>query len=161
MNSPIDRPWLVQLRCPFCDTLVIEDADLSLLPEDMPDEEREEISCSSGESPFVGQCEHLAFQSDWAYAGPEILMKTEMKRLGKAISDEEQARDAGIAEDEMAKLIDRARCDDEVDGELLHRLFPEHDAAFITKYVEKYDGVQSGGPDYGLIFLRRKIVATK
>lgn len=43
-------PWEIPLACPFCGEVCVLVRDHSLIPDDMPDDEREAITC--GESGF-------------------------------------------------------------------------------------------------------------
>ena len=65
--------WTVEMACPFCEKVIVEACDRSMLPDDMTDDEREEIICTEkGFDNCDGHCEHLAFFSDWAYAGSRV-----------------------------------------------------------------------------------------
>jgi len=47
-------------------------------------------------------------------------------------------------------------CDPEVVDRVMEKVLPGYDHLVLSKYVEKYDGVQSGGPHYALVFLQEK-----
>lgn len=73
---------LVIVNCPFCGIEIVRAYDHSMLPDDLDDEEIEEI-ISNAEDIADGICDHLAFRSDWAYAGSEFTPKME-KTNGKS-----------------------------------------------------------------------------
>jgi len=141
--------WIIEVSCPFCKSVVIEAIDYSALPDDM----REKINegRESGDD-TIDHCQHVAFFSDWAYAGSDIptAWEKEMRLIALAI-DEDRGATPG-------KTIDNNRMED--DGrnlqQVLAKVLPDYDAAFAQEYVEKFDGVSSGGPSYAVVFLRKK-----
>jgi len=126
-----------------------------MLPEEMSDEEREAITCTeAGSDDTGGYCPHLALFSDWAYAGHSILgWEPEMGLLAARIIGRTPVKDEDIAE-----LIVNSLSDEGIKAfnGFLDQALPYHDHHVVEEYVEKFDGVSSGGPTYRLIFLKKK-----
>ncbi len=144
--------WIIEISCPFCGATVLETTDFSKIPEDMSDDEREEIELSEDDCNF---CEHVAFFSDWAYAGPEIpnKWKKEMTLLAGAIQNKEVDSNA------IVSIIDHFRTSGGEDGlkRLAEKVLPDYDLEFVEEFVCKNNGCSgTGGSNYGIIFLQKK-----
>jgi|GEM_PF-2072962 len=157
MKKDSKTPWIVELACPFCKKVIVTAYDHSLLPEDMSEDEREAITCGEdGMDDMDGSCAHLAFISDWGYAGHSVIecWTNEMKSLADALDEgwNDSTKNCFCArklEDTIGDNIDNNIED------IIDKVFMDCDHEFIEQYVEKYDGVSCGGPTYRLIFLRK------
>lgn len=91
----------VTVSCPFCGEEIVRAYDHSLLPDGLADKEKEEITCITYDT-SGGICEHLAFLSDWAYAGSEFIPKLQrkMENIAAAISGDEESIGPRIIENE-------------------------------------------------------------
>lgn len=143
--------WTVELSCPFCGMVVLETTDFSQIPEDMSDDEREEIELSEDDCNF---CEHVAFFSDWAYGGPEIpnAWKNEITLLAGTIENKK------VDSETVGSIIDNFRTSG---GDGLKRLaakvLPDYDLEFVEEFVCKNNGCSgTGGSNYEIIFLNKK-----
>lgn len=142
---------LIVVSCPFCNTTIVEAYDHSILSDDLDDDEREEITCNTCDE-CDGECEHLAFRSDWAYSGSEVIERwsNQMEKLANAIDAENED-----AAETIADAINMSETDlDPIAEEVL----PEYEFASSRVYVEKFDGPSSGGPTYMHIFLKHKSI---
>ena len=151
-NDEDETPYIVNVTCPFCSEVIVTAYDFTEMPEDMDEEEWEEIVSESTDE-TDGECEHLAFHSDWTYTGSEVLDSyvPQMLKLAEAISED-------IDDDaDAAEMIAEAIHLKEVDiVALAEQVLPEYDFACNVQYVEKFDGQESGGPTYMHIFLKEK-----
>lgn len=161
MKKTNDKSWIINIVCPFCGEVIVTAYDHSLIPQDMPAEERERITCSDETMDNLdGRCEHLAFLSDWAYAGHSIEThwNKEMIALASALEKgETEITDTETSDQELADFLGNALDEyspSEVE-ELLRKVLPSHEHKFFQQYIEKFDGVGDGGPTYTLIFLRK------
>jgi len=140
----------ITIDCPFCGVTIVEAYDHSLIDDDLDDDEREEITC--GDMGFTdGECEHLAFESDWCYAGSYIKGKWEPQLTKLVLAAE-------CYEDDLADSIATAINIDNIDFQKLSKeVLPEYEVKVTTNYVEIFDGPSSGGPTYMHIFLKEKL----
>ena len=157
-SSDEDQEWVVNITCPFCQATIVEAVDYSLLPDDMPDEEREEITCG-GEPDFVGfdsHCEHVAYLYEYGFVGTHVpdSWKSDMIALARAFN---QKREPPLddPEGDFMELIDEAWVFDSRPKKFestIKKTLPGCDSEFVKLEVDK------GGenPVYGVIFLRRK-----
>ena len=118
----------------------------------MDEEEWEEIVNESSDE-TDGECEHLAFRSDWTYTDSEVLDSyvPQMMKLAEALSEDiEDDADAAemIAEAIYLRDVDMAA--------LAEKVLPEYDFSCNVQFVEKFDGEETGGPTYMHIFLKEK-----
>jgi len=141
---------LVTVNCPFCGVEIVSAYDHSELPDDLSDEEREEITIETWDE-TDGCCEHLAFRSDWAYAGSEYIQQweEEMEKLSVAVSEDQEENDPDV----LANAIHVDGLDLEPYAE---KVLSGYEFAVSCQYVEKFDGVKCGGPTYMHIFLKKK-----
>lgn len=161
-----ERTWVTKLKCPFCETVIVEACDHSMQPSDISDERWEEITCSEdGYDICEGSCEHLAFWSDWAFAGHRIEKKwnKQIELIAKAIylADDPEAEDAGeidIEDTIGSSLMDveSGIVDEEDLLETMKCAVPNIEIEILTQFVEKFAGVKSGGPTYMMIFMKDK-----
>lgn len=135
---------------PFCGAEIVRAYDHSMISDELSDEEREATVCDSCDS-TDGQCEHLAFRSDWAYCGSEVVgnWEPEILKLAQAVEDDPDAGPENIAEAMHVQNVDLEP--------IARRVLPEFDFSSSDVFVEKFDGPQSGGPTYMHIFLRKKV----
>jgi len=147
-----ETPYIVTITCPFCSEVIVTAYDFSKMPEDMDEEEWEEVVSESIDG-TDGECEHLAFRSDWTYTDSEVLDSyvPQMMKLAEALSED-------IEDDaDAAEMIGEAIYLREVDiAALAEQVLPEYDFASSVQFVEKFDGEEGGGPTYMHIFLKEK-----
>lgn len=141
---------LVVVNCPFCGMEIVRAYDHSELSDELSDEEREEITIDTMDE-TDGCCEHLAFRSDWAYAGSEYIESWEeqMKKLAAAVSEDPEETEPG----ELAWAMRVSGLDLEP---YAAKVLPEYHFESSRVYVEKFDGIKCGGPTYMHIFLKEK-----
>jgi hypothetical protein len=158
-----DQSWIIKLSCPYCGEVIVTASNFGMIPRDMSEDKREEITC--GEAGFdnvdMDSCGHLAFFSDWAYAGHFVMdnWESEMAMLASAMADEEEDQpESNVTGQDTARIIvDGLDCRgiEEVDR-IIAKALPRYDHKYAEEYVEKFDGISRGGPTYRLIFLRKK-----
>ena len=147
-----ETPYIVTVMCPFCSEVIVTAYDFSEKPEEMDEEEWEEIVGESNDD-TDGECEHLAFRSDWTYTDSEVLDSyvPQMIKLAEVLSEDiEDDADAAemIAEAIYLRDVDMAA--------LAEKVLPEYDFSCNVQFVEKFDGEETGGPTYMHIFLKEK-----
>src|SRR6056297_2608571 len=132
---------LVVVNCPFCGMEIVRAYDHSELSDELSDEEREEITIDTVDE-TDGCCEHLAFRSDWAYAGSEYIESWEeqMKKLAAAVSEDPEETDPDVLSNAMH--VDGLEL-----GPYAEKVLPEYQFESSIVYVEKLDGVSCGGSD--------------
>ena len=141
---------LVLVNCPFCGEEIVRAYDHSMIPDDLSEEEREELTIETVDI-TDGICDHLAFRSDWAYSGSEYISRwqQQMGKLAASIS--------GEMEEDGPDIIAEAL---HVDSKDLYpyaaKILPEYFFECTYNFVEKFDGPSSGGPTYMCIFLKTK-----
>lgn len=140
---------LVSICCPFCDEEILRAYDHSMLPAELSEEEREEITINTLDE-TDGICEHLAFRSDWAYSGSEFIPKwqQQMEKLAISVS--------GKTEDNDPEVIAAALMHDRNLYPCAAEALSDYFFECTCNYVEKFDGVSQGGPTYMHIFLKEK-----
>lgn len=149
----------INMDCPFCGANIVTAYDFSKIPDDLPEEEREEITCNGlGDDYISSPCEHLAFFSDWAYAGHSITPEwnMEMLTLAAALSGDEgflSGKSTGLRGVESVIADSLTDTSEEELDKLMKKKLGKYKYAYEENYVEKFDGVSSGGPTYRLIFL--------
>ena len=165
------KPWMFEVRCPYCKTKTVQIVDYSKLYGYYSEQKCEQIieeECVEGRV----DCEHLAFWSDWAYAGTEIVdgWAAEIKQISQDILAEEQdeeffddQEDAGHA---LASYLWHAfhevgEIDKEEVEQKMRKSLKGYDVKFNGGYVERSDGVSGGGPTYMLIYLRKRVKPSK
>jgi isopentenyl diphosphate isomerase/L-lactate dehydrogenase-like FMN-dependent dehydrogenase len=165
------------ISCPFCKIKIVEAYDI----EDSYNENTEEY----GEIPedySNGICPHLAFTSDWAYAGSDIKDKwlSEMiiySHLLDSHYDEKISKESTekYKKESLQKVVTYANLSwneqediknqiaeyimdsEDYAQELLAKTFHDHETHLETAFVDKGDGIQGrGGPTYMCIFLMKK-----
>jgi hypothetical protein len=170
MKEDFSDPWIVSMSCPFCDEIIVVAVDYSLLPDDMPEEEREEITCTpEGFDYCDGRCAHLAFWSDWAYAGAfvENAWEREVDLIAKAFCKSEWAdmeyedgEDVDTLETVSSSLYNvfhgGGTGDREAAVELMRSAVKGVEIELVGGYIEKNDGVSGGGPTYMIIFMKKQ-----
>ena len=172
------KPWMFEIRCPYCKVRTVQIVDHSKLYGYYSEQKCEQVIDEECIEDHV-ECDHLAFWSDWAYSGTEIkkAWAGEVKQISQAILAEEQDKEAdgeGYGREE-----DDENTDDESDGhdlanylwhafhevgeinkkhleQKMRKSLKGHDVKFEGGYVERNDGVSGGGPTYMLIYLRKK-----
>lgn len=156
-KSDRSKDWIITIKCPFCHKPIVSAVDFSMLPDDMPEDEKEAITCGGegGQDVINDYCEHVAFFSDWAYSGSDVpqIWDKEMKAVANVL-DKERIDDG----EEPGKVIDDVRILEKKKdlGKLIKKALPKCDVAILEEYIEKYDGVSGGGPTYGVVFLKKK-----
>ncbi|NCC04869.1 MAG: hypothetical protein EOM37_12710 [Proteobacteria bacterium] len=189
-----------EIYCPFCNTLIVESTDISELYDedgnfirdefydDDEDENRDEDFDEEEEKSerlcdyTDGECPHLAFWSDWAYAGSRIESDwaTEMIALScflelcydskdmitdQLILDLKQEVDAQIAnyedltpleKDEIShRIAEYLNGSEDYVAELIPFVFPSREVKFEVAFVCKGDGVRgNGGKIFMCIFMK-------
>jgi len=131
-----------------------------------------------------GECPHLAFWSDWAYAGSriegewlaemialscylELCSESEDKITDQLIKDLKPEVDAQIVnydnissreKDQIAHVIaDYLISDEDYVANLIPLVFPNHEVSFAVEFVCKDDGPKGeGGPTYMCVFMKEK-----
>ena len=156
MTDSHDKPWIVEMCCPFCGEVIVRTYDYSLFTSDLSEEEEEEIRCGTKYlDMWDGHCEHLAYFSDWAYSGSRV----EDKWAKEVAAIKGAFGESGLEDDLGFSLLDAVK--DEGKKEKIQRQMQacvkDIEIALEGGYVEKNDGVKgSGGPTFMLIFMRRK-----
>ena len=128
-----ETPYIMTVKCPFCSEVIVTAYDFSKMPVDMDEEEWEEIVNESSDE-TDGECEHLAFRSDWTYTDSEVLDSyvPQMMKLAEALSEDiEDDADAAemIAEAIYLRDVDMAA--------LAEKVLPEYDFSCNVQFVEK------------------------
>lgn len=181
------------ISCPFCNEMIIEAHEIDGLYEDEvdedegydKDEDEDEMNDNDAEIPEDfndGECPHLAFLSDWAYAGSrvkdtweyEMVMFSHMLGLcydenaSKVFIEEtkKKASEESAGYDDLRprdkdsvihQIADYILDDEDYVIDMLKKTFPEHETYLEKVFVDKGDGVHgSGGPTYMCIFLKKK-----
>lgn len=137
---------MVEIHCPFCDKLLVRDYDLTGLEED--DE-------SGLPDPIWDiSCPHVAAYCVWGSI--ETTVSTEWKTDVSAICQSLTIED-GIDEfvDDDCIIYIMNDMDDDERQELFSRN-TNMDYVFFDVYVEKFDGVSSGGPTFMILLMNRK-----
>ena len=159
----------IQFLCPFCKEIIVEACDHSAKPDDISDKQWENITCcEEGDDRTDGRCEHLAFWSDWAYAGsyveeawaPQVELIAKAFRKNECAEDEYEEDEKIDVEDTVASSLLEVFHDGDIseDGALkiMCQAVEDVDIALDGGYVEKYNGITGGGPTYMMIFMRKK-----
>jgi len=167
-----------QISCPFCNQKIVEAYEL----EDSYNSETEEYKDIQDDY-SEGKCPHLAFISDWAYAGSQIennwlnemtvyshlldahydkkITIESIKKIKKQ-AVEESAKYANLSPIEQDKIKHQIAEfiieNEDYAQELLAKTFIEHETHLEIAFIDKGDGVGGcGGPTYMCIFLKKKI----
>lgn len=165
------------ITCPFCNKPIIIAYDI----EDAYDDEIEEYD-EIPEDYNEGKCPHLAFVSDWAYAGSRIenswlremfifsyiLNSYEYEEISIDLIEKIKSEvieiiinNNNLSQLDLSKIEHRIAeylmDDEEFCQELLAKSFPEYKTFLEIAFVDKGDGVHgSGGPTYMCIFLNKE-----
>lgn len=162
--KPRKKPWMFEVRCPYCKTQTIQLVDYSKLYGYYSDEKCDQII--EDEWPDgINECEHLAFWSDWAFAGTEISPKwaDEIKRVSLTLLNDGTDEDLELSKDgrDLAEYLwdvfhDNSDLDIIHVNDVMRRTLKGYDVKLAGGYVERGAGPQGGGPTYMLIYIRRK-----
>lgn len=167
-----------QISCPFCNQKIVEAYEL----EDSYNSEAEEYE-NIQDDYSEGNCPHLAFISDWAYAGSQIennwlnemtvyshlldahydkkITVESIKKLKKQ-AVEESAKYANLSPIEQDKIKHQIAEfiieNEDYAQELLAKTYIEYETHLEIAFIDKGDGAGGcGGPTYMCIFLKKKI----
>ena len=177
------KPWMFEIRCPYCKTKTVQIIDHSKLSGYYSERKCEQIL----EEEWIedhDECEHLAFWSDWAYSGTEInrAWAAEVKQISQAILSEEQDGESDsegyVCEEDDENIDDEDEGHELADylwhafhgvGEIdkkqveqkMRKSLKGYDVKFEGGYVERSDGVSGGGPTYMLIYMRKRERSSK
>jgi len=162
MTDYNEEDWIYRIDCPFCKTEIIRAIDFSMFPANMPEEERDEWMMAGDDT---GSCEHLAFWSDYAYAGPRIekawkhqvdLIAKSLWRKDRLDSGKDNEVDVNIAEVLSMALWDAFHGSGDLDeiSVVMDSAVEGVEVEVDGGYVEQYNGPRRGGPTYMLVFMR-------
>jgi hypothetical protein len=158
------QPWVVNMMSPFFFFLIATESDHSKLPDDMPEDEMEKITCGEGGRDIMdGTSEHLAFIDDWAEVGPAIVekWKAEMGLLDIGFDLRRGGNGAFLDKEAPNAIQSSMEQFSQSDYHHIIRLgLPDCEYGLAEEYVEKNHGVSSGGPTCRMIFIRKYVIKT-
>ena len=169
--SNAEKPWIITLKCPFCKETILESYDCYEQPEDIDDEEWDEIVEESYTAEnVVGSCEHLAYLGAWGYEEMTEIndeWSKELNLIARNMGDEEgdeedDERNNGYDEETLKnKLDDIIACgvlmrEANLEKSIQDIVGNEIEVALDSMYVEAGQGEHGGGPTFATLFMKRK-----
>lgn len=181
--SSSEKPWIITLECPFCNETILEACDCYDQPEDIEDDEWEEIVEESYTAEnVVGSCEHLAYLGAWGYEEMTEIntdWSKELNLIARNLSDDdefdEDESNKNLSENNVkyesnnaydeSKLIDKLddiiACgvlteDTDLEKSIQEVVGNDIEIALDSIYVEAGQGEHGGGPTFATLFMKRK-----
>ena len=143
----LSEEYVIEIVCPFCGALLARDYDLSAIDEDLLDELPVPI--------WEFKCPHIAAHAVIGYVEEEVSepWHQEFEQICKWVDPE--------MEPNLDELLNRLGEGEGINMRRLKRKWPDLNIAYFDRYIEKFDGIQQGGPTLKVLLLNRVPNQTK